>query len=93
MKTEYKKTDDPNAFVKADTSESYIYIDELTTSIEDVQQQIDSLPQPKTVPDQETLDCYNAEIEMHGEKEMLEMRLKEKQDLFDKLRSIKAVAL
>ena len=91
MTTEYRKTPDPNVFVKADTSESFVYLDELTSGIDDLQEQIDTLPKPKTKPDQETLDFYNAEIEMHGEKEMFEMQLKEKTDLLDTLKSIKAI--
>ena len=91
MTTEYRKTPDPNVFVKADTSESFVYLDELTSGIDDLQEQIDTLPKPKTKPDQETLDFYN-EMTMHpGEKEMFEMQLKEKTDLRDILTSIKAV--
>lgn len=89
MKTEYHKTDDPNIFVKSHTSESFIHLDKLIGDIEAIQRQIADLPKPKTEPDQETLDCYNMEMEMHGEKEMFEMELKEKQDLLAELGKLK----
>lgn len=91
MTTEYRKTPDPNVFIKADTSESFIYLDELTAGIDELQEQIDDLPQPKTKPDQETLDFYNAEIEMHGEKEMLEEEVVRQQHLLNTIKSLKAV--
>lgn len=93
MKTEYRKTLDPNVFVREDTSESFIHLDKLEAKIEVVQQQINDSPDPKTKPDQETLDYYNMEIGMHGDKEMLEAELKEKKDLRDELKSIKMLGV
>lgn len=93
MKTEYHKTDDPNIFVKSHTSESFIHLDKLIGDIEAIQRQIADLPKPKTEPDQETLDCYNMEMEMFGEAEMLAAELKENKDLRDELKSIKMLGV
>jgi len=89
MTTEYLKTDDPNVFIKADTSKSFVYLDELTSSIEEMQQRIDDVPDPKTVPDQETLDFYNHEaVEIFGKDDLM-AKLQEEQNLLDMLKNMK----
>lgn len=82
----YEKTDDPNIIKKIQTMEGFIHLDELETEIKNLESQINDRPKPKTKPDQETLDCYNMEIEMQDP--MLEEELKEKKELLNTLKSL-----
>lgn len=83
----YEKTEDPNIIKKIETIESEIYLDKLQEDINSLQIQLDSIPKPKEKPDQETLDCYNMEIEMMNDP-MIEVSLKDKKELLNKLKSL-----
>jgi len=84
----YEKTDDPNIIKQIETYSNEIDIDKLEAEIKDLEQQIEDAPKPKTKPDQETLDYYNAEIEMRNNL-MLEEQLIEKKELLIILKSVK----
>jgi len=81
----YKKTDNPNIIKKIEIVESEIHLDKLEKQISELKAQLDNTPKPKTEPDQETLDFWNSQLEMI-EREELEKRLKEKEDLLKQLK-------
>ena len=84
----YEKTDNPNIIKQTQTIESSIYIDKLEKEISDLQTQIKDIPEPKTKPDQETLDFYNDNIGMEIDSEETERMLKQKQDLLSKINEL-----
>ena len=73
----YKKTSNPNIIKKIGTIESEIHLDKLEKQIQDLKAQLDNIPEPKTEPDQETLDFWN-EMMIPPRNEELEKELREK---------------
>jgi len=84
----YKKTNNPNIIKKIETIESEIRLDELEKQIQDLKAQLDNIPEPKTEPDQETLDFWNEMMLPPPRKEALEEELREKEELLKKLKRL-----
>ena len=84
----YKKTSNPNVIKKIETIESEIRLDELEKQIQDLKAQLDNIPEPKTEPDQETLDFWNEMMLPPLRKEELEEELREKEELLKKLKRL-----
>jgi len=84
----YKKTSNPNVIKKIETIESEIRLDELEKQIQDLKAQLDNIPEPKTEPDQETLDFWDEMMLPPLRKEELEEELREKEELLKKLKRL-----
>ena len=85
MTTKYEKTSNPNIINKIEMVESEIYLNKLTEQVRTLEEEIKNTPEPKTEPDLETLNFFNMQNEMMFDKEDLEMQLKEKKDLLERL--------
>lgn len=84
----YQKTKDKNIINKINIIKTEIHIDKLEIEIADLKEQIKSIPKTKEKPDVETLDYFNAEIEMRNESEQLETELRIKENLLSELRNL-----
>jgi len=83
----YKKTSNPNVIKKIETIESEIRLDELEKQIQDLKAQLDNIPEPKTEPDQETLDFWNEMMPL-ANIEDIKIELKEKEKLLAQLKKL-----
>jgi len=83
----YKKTNNPNIIKKIETIESEIRLDELEKQIQDLKAQLDNIPEPKTEPDQETLDFWNEMMPL-ANIEDIKIELKEKEKLLAQLKKL-----
>ena len=83
----YKKTSNPNVIKKIETIESEIRLDELEKQIQDLKAQLDNILEPKTEPDQETLDFWNEMMPL-ANIEDIKIELKEKEKLLAQLKKL-----
>ena len=83
----YKKTSNPNVIKKIEKIESEIRLDELEKQIQDLKAQLDNIPEPKTEPDQETLDFWNEMMPL-ANIEDIKIELKEKEKLLAQLKKL-----
>jgi len=70
-------------------TEQEVDVKALENEITNLKQRIESIPKPKTKPDEETLDFYNMNNMDMFEKETLEAEIKDKMVLLKELNSIK----
>ena len=88
MTKTYEKTEDPNIVKEIESVEADIHLDKLQKEINDLKTEISSLPEPKTKPDEETLEFWN-EMNVNPLKVEAEGRLQEKEDLMDIITHLK----
>ena len=88
MTITYEKTEDANKVKKIETNDSYIYLDVLQNEIDNLQLEIDDIPEPKTKPDQDTLDYWN-DTRPPTEMDELEKELLGKKELLNQLNKVK----
>lgn len=86
--TLYEKSGDVNIVHQYELDKQEIHIDKLEKQIADLSQQIEDIPEPKTKPDQETLDYYNEMIK-DFDKAGLEEERDEKVTLLDIISGLK----
>lgn len=89
MSTEYRPTNDPDRFIKAETRESAISLRELQRQIAALNRTIRNMPEPKTTPDQMTLEFWNAMHISQVERETLIKQRAEKIALVEQLKAIR----
>ena len=82
----YEKIDE-NTVKKIETFESEIYLDKLEKQVSDLVEQIENIPEPKTNPDDETLDFWNS-MNVGISKDELNKTLKDKEKLFKELKGL-----
>lgn len=88
MAITYRKTNDPNIFIKADTRESNIRLSDIRRDIDNLIAMISNLPVAKMEPDQETLDFWNEMRVGMAEKADLERQRDEKVALRELLEAL-----
>lgn len=84
----YEKTEDPNIVRQIKTVVSRIYLDKLEGQILKIRAQLNSIPEAKTEPDQETLDFWNEMVALPLNREELEGKLRKKERLLELLREL-----
>ena len=89
MRVEYEATDDPNVFMKLTIRDSMVSLVALQKEIETLSTLIEGLPRPKTEPDQETLEFWNAMQVDQIEREGLLKQRDEKARLIEQLEAIR----
>ena len=81
MTITYEKTVDPNVVAEVREVRTEIHLDKLTRQIRDLETQLAAVPEPKTEPDQETLEFWNDHQARALDAEGLQARIRQKKEL------------
>lgn len=88
MPIEYEATDNPDVFTRREIREAPLSLRTIRKQIQDIDKQIQALPAPKTRPDQETLEFWNAMYVTQIDREELVKQRAERVALVERLKAL-----